>query len=276
MNAAEQPDSSPVGSGKESGGTSLRTLLRVSLAMLIVILLLRMFVLSPYAIPSDSMYPTILDGDALLVNTLPFYIRTPSRIPFTNIEIPALRISGPGTLERGDIVVFDATKQRRSYHGATELVKRCVALPGDRVQLMNGLLSVNDDEPVLPDPVQPIDPDRAFGLLRNNRQVTVPYKGYEIALDSASAEAWKEVLQSENVEVTYRNNIVFLNGRPATFYRFTRDYFFAVGDNSGDSYDSRQFGFVPRENLVGRAFVVYWSRDPEEGIRWSRIGEWLE
>ena len=262
--------------GKSDGRVSLRFLLKISIAVLLLFLLLRTFVLTPYAIPTDSMYPTIMEGDALLVNTLPYYIRTPKRIPFTNIQIPSLELAGLGSLERGDIVVFDATEERRSYRGATELVKRCVALPGDRVQLVDGLLSVNGEEPVIPTANQAIDLGRAFPLLQRNRQVTVPYKGYQIPLDSISGEAWRDVIESEGVEIAYRNNIVFLNGRPATFYEFQQDYFFAIGDNSGDSYDSRYFGFVPHENLIGRAFLVYWSRHPDDGIQWGRIGTWLK
>ena len=221
------------------------------------------------------MHPAILEGDALLVNTLPYYIRTPDKIPFTGIRIPSLELSGLGSLERGDVVVFTATKQRRSYSGINKLVKRCVGLPGDIVQLQNGIVTINGHIPNTSGSIVPMEQERIYRLFRKNRQVIVPYRGYEILLDSTSAATWQEVIEAEGTQITYRNNIVFLNGRPATFYRFQQDYFFAVGDNTGDSYDSRHFGFIPHKNLIGQVFVVYWSRDPDEGIRWGRIGTWV-
>lgn len=269
-----------------NGGTLLRRGVRLGLILLAVLVLLRTFVVAPYAIPTGSMYPAILEGDVILINTLPYYIRTPGRLPFTGIEIPRLELPGLGSLERGDVVVFVAPERRRSYQGTDRLVKRCVALAGDTLRLVSGLIEVNGAEPPLPaenereDPAElppmrrPINPDRAFDPLRNNRRVIVPYKGYDLLLpDSATVASWRGVIESEGTAVDYRNGLAFLNGRPATFYRFRRDYFFALGDRSGDSYDSRYFGFVPHENLIGRAMFVYWSRDPDGGIRWGRIGE---
>ncbi|MEP7220705.1 MAG: S26 family signal peptidase, partial [Bacteroidota bacterium] len=66
-------------------------------------------------------------------------------------------------------------------------------------------------------------------------------------------------------------HIVFIGGLPATRYTFKRDYFLALGDNSLISKDSRYFGFVPYDNLIGRAWMIYWSRDPDGGVRWGRI-----
>lgn len=261
----------------------LRRVLRIGLILLAVLLLLRIFVFAPYAIPTGSMRPAILEGDVVLINKLPYHVRTPDRLPFTNVRIPHLELPGLGSLERGDVVVFIPVEERRGYEESDRLVKRCVALPGDTLRLVNGLIEVNGEEPPLPqendgsdEPVlrQPIDPDRAFKPLQNNRRVIVPYEGYELLLpDSTTAESWRPVIESEGVIVEYRNSITFLNGRPATYYRFRRDYFFALGDRSTDSYDSRFFGFIPHENLIGQVMFVYWSRDPEDGIRWGRIGE---
>ena len=71
----------------------------------------------------------------------------------------------------------------------------------------------------------------------------------------------------------YRNRIVVLGGLPATQYTFQRDYFFAMGDNSANSFDSRIFGFVPYDNLIGQPIMIYWSRDTDTGVRWERIGK---
>ena len=118
--------------------------------------------------------------------------------------------------------------------------------------------------------------ERAIELLRYGGAVIVPFRGYEITLDSAAAARWGWLIASEGVSVEYRNRIVFLAGLPATHYVFRRNYFFALGDNSADSRDSRYYGFVPYDNLVGRAWIIYWSRDPDGGVRWERIGKEVE
>jgi signal peptidase I len=84
---------------------------------------------------------------------------------------------------------------------------------------------------------------------------------------------WRNLIEGEGVSVEYRNRIVLLGGLPATHYTFKRDYFLALGDNSGNSYDSRIFGFIPYNNLIGEAAIIYWSREPDGGIRWGRIGK---
>jgi signal peptidase I len=100
----------------------------------------------------------------------------------------------------------------------------------------------------------------------------VPYQGCRIELDSVTAARWAPLIQDEGASVSYRNRIVFINGIPATSYTFSRDYFLPLGDNSADSYDGRYFGFVPEDNLIGQALIVYWSRIPDGPVRWERIG----
>ena len=207
------------------------------------------------------MWPTIAAGDAVVINLLPYYIRTPQYIPFTSIAIPHFDIRGLGSLEQGDIVLFMSPELRRSQEKST-LVKRCAAVPGDTVALVEGVLFVNG-QPYSPieretssDSLapKPMDVKKAYRLLRKEQRVVVPYEGYELVLDSVKAEAWKDVLRYEGVNVSYKNNIVFLNNRPATLYRFKYDYFFAVGDNTTDSRDSRHYGFVPTQKS-------HWTND---------------
>jgi signal peptidase I len=262
----------------------LRTLVRATIVLLVVLGLLRVFVLEPYAIPTGSMKPTIIEGDVLLVNKLPYRIRTLRTIPFTDIRIPELTLRGFGSVERGDVVVFDYPEQAEDQRGAgEEFVKRVAAIAGDTVSLVNGRICVNGSEVTPNGPGNhwgercvAIDPVRAFELLRHGGRVIVPFEGYRIALDSVSAARWHHVIESEGATVEFRNRIVFIGGSPATTYTFKRDYFFALGDNSADSHDSRFFGFVPVDNLIGRAMFVYWSRNDRDGVRWDRIGTTVE
>ena len=253
-------------------------LLRIVGLSLLMLIIVRLFIFAPYAIPTRSMEPTILAGDAVLINLLPYYIRTPEYFPFTRWQIPHLEVNGLGELERGDVVLFRSPETGLSEEHS-RLVKRCIALPGDTVSLVDGSILVNGREPVsFPSTTvtrQPIDVRKAWPLLRKKRSVVVPYKGYELVLDSVTAEAWRDVLYDEGVSVTYKNRIVFINGGPATRYRFRQDYFFALGDNSANSRDSRHFGFIPRRNLIGEAVFIFWSSGEEE-VRWGRIGRGIE
>jgi signal peptidase I len=259
----------------------LRLLVRFLLITSVVLVLVRVFVLEPYGIPTGSMRPTIVEGDVLLVSKLPYTIRSLRYIPFTHISIPYIELPGIGHLERGDVIVFDYPRQiaEDSAEGGA-YVKRCVAVRGDTIQLVEGRIRVNGAEvPPIHDPDEPertrrapVARNRALPLLQSGDPVVVPYKGYEVAMDSVSVALWRPWIESEGVRIGFHNRIVFLDGLPATRYAFKHDYFFALGDNSSISKDSRYFGFVPYENLIGEAWIIYWSRDPDEGVRWDRIG----
>lgn len=261
----------------------LRRLLRVLLFTAILLVLVRIFVLEPYGIPTGSMRPTILEGDVILVSKLPYTIRSIQYIPFTRISIPYLELPGLGTLERGDIVVFEYPMFAGGLEPGEEsqFVKRTVAIKGDTIQLLDGRIRVNGEEVpgVLdegddkPPRRAPIRNSRAVDVLQGEERLVVPFAGYELQLDSVRAANWRLLIESEGVHVEYRNRIVFLDGLPALSYTFRRDYFFALGDNSGASRDSRFFGFIPYENLIGQAWLIYWSRNPDTGdIRWDRLG----
>jgi len=258
----------------------LRRTVRTTVALLLVLAVVRVFVFEPYAIPTGSMRPTIVEGDVLLVNKLPYIIRTLRTIPFTQVPLPQLEFPGLGSLQRGDVVVFDFPEESGDPAGVGEaFVKRVAALGGDTVQLVAGRVCINGRELApsgaaahLGERCAPIDQRRAAELLRYGGSVVVPYRGHVVALDSVAAARWASLIYGEGSTVEYRNRIVFIDGLPATYYTFRRDYFFALGDNSGDSHDSRFFGFVPVENLIGQATMIYWSRDPATGVRWDRIG----
>ncbi len=173
----------------------LRNLVRILLGTAFLLILVRVFILEPYGIPTGSMRPTILEGDVLLVNKLPYTIRSLRTIPFTRIPIPYLELPGFGTLQRGDVVVFDypVLSDLRPEEGS-QYVKRCVAIMGDTVQLVDGRIQVNGVEVPPRWGIEedgsmrriPIGRERAVAVLRDGYPVVVPSKGYEIELDSIS------------------------------------------------------------------------------------------
>lgn len=259
-----------------AGDRRLRLLVRWLILAAAIVFIVRVFVLEPFAIPTGSMRTTILEGDVVLVDKLPYAIRSPRTLPFTSIRLPTISLPGLGRLERGDVVVFEEPAGAGSNN---EFVKRCAALPGDTVQIVAGRVRVNGVElPAVHGQDErsrrrsPIARSRILPLLRDGAAVRVPFEGYTIELDSVRAALWRQWIEAEGVTVSYRNRIVFIGGLPATRYTFKRDYFFALGDNSSVSRDSRVFGFVPCENLIGRAWLIYWSRDADTGVRCDRIG----
>ena len=134
-------DGQPASTGA-TDNRRLRRLLRWFALCLILLALGRIFVIEPYNIPTGSMRPTIVDGDVVLVNKLPYMLRSPRTIPFTSVPIPFLELPGLGTLRRGDVVLFDNPEPGR----AETLVKRCVAVAGDTVQFVDGRIRVNGVE----------------------------------------------------------------------------------------------------------------------------------
>ncbi len=281
-NDVTMPPAGP-GRGVRDDQRRLRLLLHVLLGTAFLLVLIRVFVLEPYGIPTGSMRPTIVEGDVLLVSKLPYTIRSIRHFPFTGIPIPYIEVKGLGMLERGDVVVFEYPAFAGGLGPGEEnqFVKRCVAVRGDTIQLVDGRIQVNGQEVLAVSEDGASEPGRRSSIWRSRvvpvlqpeQPVVVPYDGYELLLDSITAERWRLLIESEGNTVEYSNHIVFLNGMPAIQYTFRRDYFFALGDNSRISRDSRFFGFIPYQNLIGRAWMIYWSRDPDDGtIRWDRIG----
>jgi signal peptidase I len=254
-----------------------RLLITVALAIL-ALFTLRQFVVRPVAVPTRSMEPTLLHGDVALVSLLPYRIHSPEYLPFTRIEIPSFHLNGLSSVDRRDVVLFTSPEQRR-YEPTPDLVKRCMGLPGDTLTFREGIMYVNGDSVaryVGRGARRVVERKRMWPLFRDRDSLIIPYRGYQLDLDSVSARDWKSAIRREGYVVEYRNRIVFLNGRPATKYRFRNDYIIVLGDNRDDSRDSRQFGFVPTDNLIGRLSCVLWSDDPDDGMRWDRIGHGID
>jgi len=192
--------------------------------VLILVLLLRSFLAEPFRIPSGSMMPTLLVGDFILVNKFAYGIR----LPVINKKIIA--IDEP---KRGDIVVFRYPKDP-----SVDYIKRVIGLPGDKVSYDdNKQLTVNDK------PVRQV----SKGL----------YQGLGAGQEMTGAERLQEDLTG------IEHNILIRHDAPtgAFDYIVPEGQFFMMGDNRDNSNDSRYWGTVPEENLVGRAFLIWMSWD---------------
>lgn len=247
----------------------------VVLVPLLAAFLLRTFVLDAIVVSSDSMESTLLPGDFLIVNKLVYGARLPMNIPYPQASI--FKIPGLRPVERGDVVVFEFPRAGSTKPSNTYYVKRCIGVAGDTVEIAGGRLLVNGTAiavagSIASEPEQ-ADADREgiWGPL------AVPRRGDEIALDFHSLPFWARLIRAEGHRVD-RNAIegILIDGRPCSTYRIERNYLFVLGDNRDHSYDSRSWGFLPVDNVVGKATLVYWSLDPSSSVRWNRIGKMIE
>jgi len=240
------------------------------------------FVIQNTRIPTGSMEGTILVGDFVLVNKFIFGSSSPKYIPFTEVEIPYFRLPAIREPRRKDIVVFEYPGDRDQLvpnELGVNYVKRCIGLPGDTVQIINKVVFVNGKEFWIPPHIKYLNPyakpkeyvePRIFpkGMPWNEDNygpLIVPRKGYRIRLTPDNVEQWRTIIDREYGKrvVDIEGNVVTIEGMPVTYYTLKKDYYFMMGDNRDDSLDSRFWGFVSRDMIVGEAFITLfsWDRD---------------
>jgi signal peptidase I len=287
--------SNPVEGEPESAGQTERNTKshrpgygRILLYTLGFAIFLKFFVIEAYRIPTDSMEETLFAGDFLLVNKFVYGARTPRYLPFTLIALPSFSLPALVLPARGDVVVFESPVWKKSpQEGIMNFVKRCVALPGDTLEIRNHVVFVNGDR--LPFPARGrqgkmiplpggyqdprIYPPGAPFNAADYGPLPVPRKDQEIHLDPGTLELWRELIAREGHTVAVKYPFVLIDGKPTDVYRVEHDYYFMLGDNRENSLDSRFWGFVPEALIIGKAMLIYWSKDEPSGdIRWNRIG----
>lgn len=246
------------------------------------------------------MENTLFAGDYVIVNKLFYGPETPEYLPFTSIEIPSITFPMLSTIERNEILVFEYPNIIRdnSIDDKANYIKRCVALPGDTLNIINRQLFVNGKDLKNPLTIKfSRKQSRLFGVPNklifpndsdwnedNYGPILIPEKGLTIKLSSKNLHRWIDVIKYENAdsEITLVNDDLFINSEKVSEYKFQNDYYFFLGDNRDESFDSRYWGFVPEEMIIGKPLLVYWSIEQNEesmrqksfweSIRWERIG----
>jgi signal peptidase I len=203
--------------------------------VILAVLLLRSFLVEPFRIPSGSMMPTLLVGDFILVNKYAYGIR----LPVLNTKIVDI-----GEPERGDVVVFRYPKDP-----SVDYIKRVVGVPGDRISYYNKVLHING---------------KPAGQVPSGVYIG---KGSGVSMSGASERI--EQLGDIQHSILVMPRTPGLEGE----YIVPDGMYFVMGDNRDNSNDSRYWGPVPEDNLVGKAFRIWMNWDSANGgIDLDRIG----
>lgn len=202
--------------------------------VLLAVLLLRSFIAEPFRIPSGSMIPTLHIGDFILVNKFAYGLRA----PVTHTKLLAL-----GEPERGDVAVFRYPRDTR-----LDYIKRIVGLPGDRVAFKGKRVFINGKAPEY----------KEIGVYETHGSDP---NGVSVELTENFFGVEHSILINPN-RGNVEGEVVVPDG-----------HYFVVGDNRDNSNDSRYWGFVPEENLVGRAMVIWMNWNIDKGrVDFGRVG----
>lgn len=252
-----EPEARPAGALARVWEQLSTLLLAIAIALTI-----RVFVIEPFRIPSESMLPTLLIGDHLFVNKFAYG----AKVPFTDIRLPGFREP-----ERGDVVVFVVARElnrgmpriypadKRPDLPRDDFVKRIVGLPGDRLEVRNNRVYVND---------RLVEISEIDGVFHDD-------SGHGLAIQRERLDGCDHaVLDDPAIPGQRRSPVVVPPGR-----------YFVMGDNRDHSNDSRIWGTVRFEEIRGPAFILYWSWDVNGNFlqflnpvnwwtaekRWSRV-----
>ena len=203
--------------------------------VLLVVLVLRSFLVEPFQIPSTSMVPTLEVGDFILVNKFTYGIRLPV------IRNKVIDINDP---KRGDVMVFFPPHEKRYF------IKRVIGLPGDRIDYVNNQLFINEKRVS----------EKLLARLPANRPLIELYD-----------ETLGEVEHKTRKMIAFSNQS--FNERYTKGFIVPEGHYFMMGDNRNNSSDSRVWGPVPEENIVGKAFAIWMHWEGLSSLpSFSRVG----
>lgn len=356
---------------------TMDTLGSLSFAIMVATLVHTYFI-QPFTIPTSSLEKSLLVGDFLFVSKFHYGARTPmtpiaapmvhDTLPLIKIksytstpQLPYFRFPALQKIERNDIVVFNwpADTLYHMYKAAdkrydkpvdkkTNYVKRCTAIPGDKIEIKDGVVYINGKESILPERAKPqysykvawdgktqvnldyikeeLHITDAFGQIANDTllfsalplesveriknipgitkveriihkeidksifpgtknwnvdnlgPIYIPEAGKTVELNKETLPFYKKVIgEYERNDLKINGDEIRINGQVATSYTFKQDYYWMMGDNRHNSLDSRYWGFVPADHIVGKPIFIWMSIDgindgiKNWSIRWDRL-----
>ena len=262
----------------------------------------QVFLLASFRIPSDSMEPELVEGDFVAVwkptlGARLFNLNATLRLEQTAIH----RVPGFRRVRRGDVLVFNFPHpngwDKIEMHILKYYIKRCIGLPGDTLSIRDGRFRINGvSEPLgnldsqerigqtppegFADGIYKAFPfDSAVGWnIRDFGPLYLPKTGDKVEMNRENYLLYRKLIAWEQkAEINYNDSTVFLNGEPIREYRFLKNYYFMAGDKGLNSQDSRYWGLLPEEYIVGKAAFIWKSVDPYTGqFRWERFMKKIE
>lgn len=317
--------------------------------LIIIILTIKVTIFEMYIVPTGSMENTIMTGDFLVGNRFVYGMRTPDRIGIMDfsINLPSLKFPSFKEPKRGDVIIFKFPRDTRQKY-----VKRCVAGPGDILEIKDKVIYINSEKYDLPNNGKFVMPNilsksftqnDIFLIKQGNKdqfqKIKIPKKGDKISIETDNLQLLIHVMLLDGNDVVMvsdgnkypftmndpnelfrrksmfwlfkrsnpnkifsditsnyfpRGNILLpwqINNRPSPdnllingvpiidikSYEVKKDYYWAMGDNRDDSLDSRYWGFIPRDYILGEALFSWFSINLKTGFpRFNRIGNVIQ
>lgn len=265
--------------------------------ILCTFIFIQIFCFRAFKIPSNSMSPAVATGDHVIVNKM-----IPGACLFNifaymrNERVNVLRIPGIGKIQRNDVIVFSFPYPNNENKVEMSLsnyyIKRCVGLPGDTLLIRNGNYKTQDFSFLARNKKNQecITQQRNIRIKKNIENafphdsiinwnidnmgpLYIPKVGDSVQMNRMNFVLYKKLIEWEqNDTLTYKDSIVFLNDKEIIGYRFQRNYYFMAGDYMDNSQDSRYWGLLPEDFIVGKAWFIWKSKDPYTGrFRWDRF-----
>lgn len=275
-------------------------------AFIASVLLMQVFCCTSFNIPSDSMEPVLKAGDRIVVNKLSMGARLFDVLAaLRGEEVTIHRVIGVGEIERNDVLVFNFPYPARwdsiSFDVMKYYVKRCVALPGDTFEIRNAQYRVRG----VNTPLGNMDRQKEMTkLLASEHEIQscgivmkgyphdsnigwdikefgplyVPKRGDEIEVNRTNWILYRTLIEWEQKQkLVMKEGVFYLGDCEINSYRFQQDYYFMTGDKVMNSRDSRYWGLLPEEFIVGKATFIWKSEELSTGnIRWSRVWKRIE
>jgi len=278
----------------------LKTLFQVSLLILGTIALtifLKVFCFASYKVPSGSMEPTLINGDRIMVNKMipgPRIFKDWQFFKSGNWEMK--RLSGIRHLKRNEILVFNLPSCNKNWNIIElnfncNIVKRCIGIPGDTFYIEKGMYKVKGCPDILGVYNNQFELSRCYDLtldsafkcfpydsihhwtLRNFGPFYIPKSNDTLDMGVNNIELYRKLIVYETKKsIEIKCGKVLLDGKPITKYVFKLNYFFMAGDNVLNSYDSRYWGLLPEDHIIGKVAFIWKSKDEDKGkYRWERF-----